>query len=76
MFVLPEARQKGIATAVLTELERWASELSYRKCILETGRKQPEALELYRKNGYHPTENYGQYAGVANSICFEKIVLV
>ena len=37
MFVLPEYRGKGIAGAVLSELETWATELGYARCILETG---------------------------------------
>jgi GNAT superfamily N-acetyltransferase len=72
MYTLPVSRGKGIATKVLTELEIWATELHYKKCILETGRKQPEAIELYKKNGYKIIPNYGQYAEVENSLCFEK----
>ncbi len=72
MYVLPESRNGGIATRVLSALEEWAGELSYAKCILETGKKQPEAIALYKKNGYTPIPNYGQYANVENSVCFEK----
>lgn len=72
MYTLPEVRGKGIAGQVLRELERWVSELSYGKCILETGKKQPEAIQLYQKNGYKIIPNYGQYAEVENSLCFEK----
>ncbi len=72
MFVLPESRKKGIASMLLSELENWAGELSYKKCILETGKNQPEAIALYSKNGYKVIPNYGQYAGVENSVCFEK----
>lgn len=74
MFVLPAARNKGVATKLLSELEQWAVERSCRKCVLETGIKQPEAIALYKKSGYHAIENYGQYAGVANSMCFEKLL--
>ena len=74
MFVLPECRGKGFATAVLDELEKWAVELNFQKCLLETGKKQPEAISLYIKNGYKIIPNFGQYAGVENSVCFEKIV--
>ena len=73
MFVLQERRGAGVATQVLAELERWAGELGASRCILETGRKQPEAIALYTKNGYTPMPNYGQYAGVTNSVCFEKV---
>ena len=73
MFVLQERRGAGVATRVLGELERWARELGASRCILETGRKQPEAIALYLKNGYTSMPNYGQYAGVTNSVCFEKV---
>lgn len=72
MFVLPEFRGKGIASKVLAELERWALELGARACCLETGQNQPEAIALYEKCGYQHIPNYGQYAGVGNSICFRK----
>lgn len=72
MYVPPEGRKKGIATRILSELEAWATELSYSRCILETGRRQPEAIALYQKQGYISMSNYGQYAGVENSLCFEK----
>ena len=72
MYTSPESRGKGIASKVLHELEVWASELSYGTCILETGKKQPEAIGLYKKNGYQIIPNYGQYAEIENSLCFEK----
>lgn len=72
MYVSPDGRNKGIATRVLTELEDWAREMGYAKCVLETGKRQPEAIALYEKNGYLRTANYGQYVGVENSVCFEK----
>lgn len=74
MYTALESRGKGIASKVLTELENWANELLYEKCILETGKKQPEAIALYKKNGYKLIPNYGQYAEIENSVCFEKIV--
>jgi GNAT superfamily N-acetyltransferase len=74
MFVKVEYRSKGIATKILIELELWAGELGYNKCILETGFKQPEAIRLYTKNNYKVIPNYGQYAGVGNSVCMEKIL--
>ena len=74
MYVCPEHRGKGLATKVLVELENWARELGYHKCILETGLKQPESIALYKKNNYQTISNYGQYIGVSNSVCFEKIL--
>jgi GNAT superfamily N-acetyltransferase len=72
MFTLPEYRGKAIGLKLLTELEKWAAELNYGQCILETGIKQPEAIRLYTKAGYSRIENYGQYAGVENSVCMKK----
>jgi GNAT superfamily N-acetyltransferase len=74
MYVLPAFRGQGIASAILKELERWAAEVNYVHCILETGKNQPEAIAMYRKAGYQLIENYGQYKGVDNSICMTKPV--
>lgn len=72
MYVLPEWRSRGLASEILLELERWAGELGFARCVLETGKKQPEAIRLYQKAGYAIIPNFGQYAGVENSVCFEK----
>lgn len=72
MYVLPENRGTGVSVAVLKELEDWAMALGYKKCVLETGLKMPEAIGLYAKSGYQKIPNYGQYAGVEESVCFEK----
>lgn len=74
MFVPLEARGKGIASIILQELERWTGELGYKKCVLETGYNQPEAIRLYEKNSFVKILNYGQYIGLENSICFEKVI--
>ncbi|NRA13602.1 MAG: GNAT family N-acetyltransferase [Crocinitomicaceae bacterium] len=72
MYTKIEARGKGLATVILTELETWASELNYTSSILETGVKQPEAIALYKKNGYTQIPNYAQYSGLELSVCFLK----
>ena len=72
MFVPIEKRGKGIAGKVLTELQVWAKELGYRKCVLETGDKMIEAIGLYKKNNFKIIPNYGQYANIKSSICLEK----
>jgi len=74
MFVPVGKRGQGIASTILSALEDWAKELGYKKCVLETGKRQPEAIELYKKNGYTITPNYGQYIGIDNSVCFEKVI--
>jgi len=72
MFVLPDSRGKGIASGILTELENWAVDLNFPRCVLETGKRQTEAVKFYQKSGYKSIPNYGQYIGVENSLCFEK----
>jgi GNAT superfamily N-acetyltransferase len=74
MYVPELHRNKGIASKILTDLEAWAKELGTTKCILETGIMQVEAIGLYAKNGYEKIENYGNYKGIANSICFAKTI--
>lgn len=74
MYTEASHRRRGVASIVLNELERWAKELGYARCVLETGRRQPEAIALYERHGYTGIPNYGPYVGVENSRCFEKVV--
>lgn len=74
MYTLPQSRGKRIAGMVLSELEKWAAEMHYSKCVLETGKRQPEAIALYTRSGYTQIGNYGQYANMDNSVCFEKVL--
>jgi putative acetyltransferase len=74
MYVPLNKRGQGIASTVLKELEKWAIDLNFKKCLLETGKKQPEAIELYKKSGYRIIPNFGQYANIENSVCFEKVL--
>ena|SRR5882757_10817875 len=75
MFVTPALRGKGIAVAILNELEQWAATLNYTTCVLETGKKQPEAIRLYQKAGYTTIPNYGQYENIENSVCMKKSII-
>ena len=72
MFVKPEYRGRGVAMLILKELESWAKELNFSTCILETGKKQIEAISLYNKAGYMQITSYGQYKNVENSVCMKK----
>ncbi|TKC05532.1 GNAT family N-acetyltransferase [Pedobacter polaris] len=74
MYTSPDGRKKGVATTILNELESWAKEMGYEKCMLETGIRQADAISLYQKLGYKSIPNYGQYIGVENSVCFEKVL--
>jgi putative acetyltransferase len=72
MFTLTEFRGKGAASLVLKELETWAAEEGFSHCVLETGKRQPEAVALYKQSGYALIPNYPPYVGIENSLCFEK----
>jgi putative acetyltransferase len=74
MFVKAEHRGSGIAARVLDELEAWALESRFTKSILETGFKQPDAIKFYTRQGYKKIDNYGQYIGNPNSVCFSKVL--
>ncbi|MEZ5306273.1 MAG: GNAT family N-acetyltransferase [Pyrinomonadaceae bacterium] len=72
MFVDESARNRRIGALILGELEVWANEEGFSTAILETGIRQPEAIRLYEREGYKRIPNFGQYAGVESSVCFEK----
>ncbi|MFD1063442.1 GNAT family N-acetyltransferase [Winogradskyella litorisediminis] len=72
MFVFPSNRTKGIGALILKELENWASLIGYSSCVLETGKRQTEAVQFYKKCGYYEIPNYGQYKNMENSLCFKK----
>ena len=72
MFVVKSARGKGFARAVLAELERTAAEAGHARTVLESGRMQPEAIELYRSSGYAEVEKFGIYRDEPLCLCFGK----
>ena len=74
MYTKTEFRGRNFSIMILIELENWALEEGFSKCILETGNKMSEAIGLYKKMGYKIIPNYGQYKNVESSICFEKLI--
>lgn len=72
MYTKEKSRGKGFAKMVLRLLEKWAKEEGYKRTILETGKRQVSAVELYKNSGYEIIPNYGQYKDIENSICFSK----
>ena len=48
--------------------ESWGGELEYKYAVLETGKKQPEAIAMYQRLGYLITENFGQYKSQQHSV--------
>ena len=72
MFVAPAARRRGVARAVVGELEAWAREQGFTTAILETGDRQGEAIALYERCGYTRIPAFGPYAGLPASVCMRK----
>ncbi|KAA6441029.1 GNAT family N-acetyltransferase [Dyadobacter flavalbus] len=71
MFVDPAFRNKGIASAIVRELENWAKETGYEHAILETGKGQPEAIAMYGKLGYSIVDD-SDSASSERSVCMKK----
>jgi putative acetyltransferase len=72
MYVLPDARGRGLGRRVLVELEAEARRLGYRALVLETGDLQREAVGLYESSGYQRIPCYPPYDSRALSLCFAK----
>jgi putative acetyltransferase len=75
MFVHPSARGKGVASAILNELELWATEKGFKYTVLETLKTNTEAVNLYYKQNYQAIDNYGPYIKLINSFCMQKELL-
>jgi GNAT superfamily N-acetyltransferase len=58
MFVVADARGRGVARALLGELERRARELGYTVARLDTGPRQAHAQRMYERAGYVPIANF------------------
>ena len=72
MYVHPDFRNRGIASQIISQLENWAKNEGFEKCILETGKRQIEAVNFYRRMNYTIIENYPPYENMENSVCFAK----
>lgn len=72
VFVKKENRRQGLSKKVINELEKLVQAKGYKYAVLETGKKQIEAINLYKSSGYEMIENYGPYVGYKNSICMKK----
>ncbi|MEO3977700.1 GNAT family N-acetyltransferase [Streptomyces sp. CAU 1734] len=72
MYVVPSRRGSGVAPRILRELEEWAAGRGWAALRLETGDGQPDAVRFYTRSGYERIPNFGAYAGVESSWCFER----
>jgi GNAT superfamily N-acetyltransferase len=58
MYVVPEARGRGVGQALLDALEDEARRLGYRTARLDTGEHQPHAQRMYERAGYRAIGNF------------------
>ena len=72
IYIAPEFRRKGVASAVIAALEQDAAKHGFTKVILETARTTEDSAALYTKLGYRVIPYYGSPAGAENCLCFEK----
>lgn len=70
VYVVPEARGRGLSRRVMAALLAEAVDLGFRTLWLETGTEQPEALALYRGSGWREIPAYGQYVADPRTRCF------
>ncbi|GAA4455490.1 GNAT family N-acetyltransferase [Phytohabitans houttuyneae] len=75
MYTAPAARGRGIARAVLAEVERSARDSGLQRAVLETGGRQPEAIRLYQTSGYRRIANFGFYRDEPDVHSFGKELL-
>jgi len=72
LYVAPTARKHGVARVLVNALEDAARQAGYRVVRLDTGNKQPAALELFRSTGYREIEDYN--GNPHASYWFEKLL--
>jgi GNAT superfamily N-acetyltransferase len=58
MYVVPEARGRGLGVLLLRALEDLARDLGYAVARLDTGAKQPGARRMYERAGYAAVPDY------------------
>jgi hypothetical protein len=74
VYVKPNCRRRGLSKILLNTLEAYAKETGYTKLILETGNQLKAATKMYSNIGYNIRDNFGQYVGMPDSICMEKLL--
>ncbi len=74
MYVVPDARGRGLAGALLGALEDSARALGYRVARLDTGPAQPHAQRLYETAGYRSVPSFN--ANPLASFWGEKVLVL
>lgn len=74
MWVEPKYRKRGIATAMVGELNKKANELGYKKLIFEAHKNMTDAIKLSESCGFEKIVAYPPYDHFEGSECFAKAV--
>jgi GNAT superfamily N-acetyltransferase len=72
VYVEPDFRRRGLAQAIVAELEDGAARAGHASVVLNTGHEQPEAVALYTDLGYEPVGGYGIYATAPKAVFLGK----
>ncbi|MGD2134002.1 MAG: GNAT family N-acetyltransferase [Maricaulaceae bacterium] len=72
MWTDPAARRGGVARAVLAALLAEARRRGAVVAVLETGVRQPEAIALYRSEGFVVSEPFADYEDHPDSVFMKK----
>ena len=72
IYILPEYRRRGVASALIGTLEDHAASQGHTRAVLETARTTADSKALYLGLGYREMDYYGSPAGAENCLCFEK----
>jgi putative acetyltransferase len=72
MYVRPAYRGRGIARQLIVAVEEEALAAGRPIIRLDTSPTLEAAISLYLSSGYRPIPAYGEYAGSADRLCFEK----
>ncbi len=75
LAVRPNARRRGVGTAVLAWLEKVASVAGVSRIRLEARRDNAAALTFYREHGnYERATVVGMYLGMEDGVKLEKVI--
>ncbi len=72
IYVQPQYRRRGVASALIRALEEDIACSGRHKLILETAVDTTSSHELYLSLGYKLRDYYGSPAGADNCMCFHK----
>jgi ribosomal protein S18 acetylase RimI-like enzyme len=70
MYARPGTR--GVGAQLLCALEQHARERGFQTLWLETRKINQRAVDFYQRNDFRIRENYGNYSGRPEAVCFEK----